>query len=593
MEGPVEMIPIAALESEGGSAGLAPADLRRRRELVDQIRRLPAGAMAFLRHFQTQIGCLNRCGFCSQAAGTTVWNLPRQQLANLIAALKTVALEHAVQARRVTRGPLTAEGIFSKAFVMPAGGLLGHARTDRPGVIYCYLDNDPAAYPHLDDLIQWLHQDLGVRMRIATVGFSRKNSALLAMHQRISKSLMQGVAGLRLSFSPYTYGWSLAGQQSGSTSREEFELDTAALLETYRSTFLSNSAGRKGACVEVRFKPLVVPAEVAVTELRRHLVIISGPYLVVTKSPHEELAEAKIANSHSHAIELSRPGVPCWLFRAAKSRIAADWATLAEAAISCGFVGDDVSQTSALLHRLANDDGPYFGVDVERSQDGTFSKFFYARVGTRPGSGYIDGERYFLNQLIAARNTRQDHEWVDIDALLQRLRMRAESLRDHDPVAADYVAADVLPVVTSVAAALQKAGYPASSFFDRNFLVDTGHICNLGRAFHEYRAIASRPDLPVTPNHERAYGLLGELAEEGEAWRLAVAPVSTISNSASIRGARNTFRSAPSILVERLDLSTTATKRGQSRGRYFLDVDVIDQVSLRGFAHLPLIPGHR
>ena len=157
--------------------------------------------------------------------------MSQKDLANLVAALKTVGLEWAREDNAVCAEPLSTTGVFSRNFVMPIHGLIGNKRKDRPGVIYCYLDNDPAAYPHLDDMVRWLHDDLGVKIRIATVGYSRHNSAIQAMHERISNTLMTGIAGLRLSFSPYTYGWTRAAERVGVATRDDFERDSVRLFE--------------------------------------------------------------------------------------------------------------------------------------------------------------------------------------------------------------------------------------------------------------------------------------------------------------------------------------------------------------------------
>lgn len=156
------VLPLAALQSEGTWLSVTIEDRHRRQELVEQLRALPREALQNMRHFQTQVGCLNRCSFCSQSAGTTLWNMSQRDLANLVAAMKTVGLEWAREAGEVCAEPLNGAGVFAPSFVMPTHGLIGNKRNDRPGVIYCYLDNDPAAYPNLDDLVQWLHEDLGV-----------------------------------------------------------------------------------------------------------------------------------------------------------------------------------------------------------------------------------------------------------------------------------------------------------------------------------------------------------------------------------------------------------------------------------------------
>ena len=41
--------------------------------LLAQLRQIPKEAFAQMRIFQPQVGCFNRCGFCSQGAGTDIW----------------------------------------------------------------------------------------------------------------------------------------------------------------------------------------------------------------------------------------------------------------------------------------------------------------------------------------------------------------------------------------------------------------------------------------------------------------------------------------------------------------------------------------
>lgn len=584
--------PLATLQSEGTWLNVSAEDQLRRQELVDQMLVLPRESLQKMRHFQTQVGCLNRCSFCSQSAGTTLWNMSRRDLANLVAAMKTVALAWAREEGDVCEDPLSGTGLFKPGFVMPKHGLIGNKRNDRPGVIYCYLDNDPAAYPHLDDLVQWLHEDLGVQVRIATVGYSRLNPAIQAMHERISSSLMSGIAGLRLSFSPYTYGWTQAAERVGAASRDDFEQDIAVMLDTYRSTFLSERKGRKGACVELRFRPLVVRAEVEVSEVHGHRVLRSGPYLVVQKARNHGLEFATITDAKSHGTELSQPGEPCWLIYGHEQVIQDDMLALITDLSLANELPSSLQCRDALLHRLQNEDGEYFAVDAERRLEGITAKYFYPKTEGRPGAGYIDGERYLLNLLIQAKSTGQNATWVDVERIIASLYKQADKLSCHDPRAAAYIREQVVEVLKSYVRVLQLAKYPSTAFFDKDLSVDTGHICNLGRAYHEYKAIASRPDLPLTPNHERAFGLTGELAEEGEAWRLAVAPVLGASSTSSACGERNTYKDSPSILVERLDLALTATEEGQSKERFFLKTETIERITIRDALNFPVIPGH-
>lgn len=585
-------LPLAALQSEASLPPLSIEDRHRREELVEHLRALPREALQTMRHFQTQVGCLNRCAFCSQSAGTTLWNMSRQDLANLVSALKTVGLEWARNDGEICAEPLNDAGLFSLQFVMPEHGLIGNKRNDRPGVIYCYLDNDPAAYPHLDDMLQWLHEDLGVQVRIATVGYSRLNSKIQAMHERISSSLMSSIAGLRLSFSPYTYGWTQAAERAGATTRDDFERDVANMLQTYRNTFLSERKGRKGACVELRFRPLVVAAEVKVREVHGLLTIRSGPYLIVQKTSKRNLGLAMIADAKSHGTELTLPGEPCWLIYGDEQAIQENADSLIASLQHGTTLTTMLHCRNALLHRLQNEDGEYYAVDAERRPNGVTAKYFYPKTEKRPGSGYIDSERYLLNLLIEAKTTGKNQTWADVEDIIAALYKLASTLNDQDPKAATYIREQVIEVVKSYVRVLHLADYPSTVFFDKNLSVETGHICNLGRGFHEYKTIASRPDLPLTPNHERAFGLTGELAKEGQAWRLAVSPILDASSTISACGDRNTFSDSPSILVERLDLAMTATPEGQSKERFFLKTETIERITIRDSKNFPVIPGH-
>lgn len=581
-------LPIVVLESEGSIDAISMEDLSIRTDLIQELRKLPNNALANLRHFQTQVGCLNRCSFCSQGAGKTLWNMPRQALANLVSALKTVCLEHAIMDSLITDNPINKNHVFSIDFIMPELGLLGSHRKDRPGVIYCYLDNDPAAYPHLDDMIQWLHEDLGVKTRIATVGYSRHNLKIQQMHERISNKMLSGIAGIRLSFSPYTYGWTETAEGRGDSSREEFEQDTAAFLSTYRNLFLSRK-GRKDSCIELRFRPLIDTSPVEVTDFNGLLAIRCASYLVI-QVQNEKLVPANITDAKSHSNFLDVVGSECVVVRAKPELIEHHSEALVISVLSNSTLPfEPYAIYSGLLHKLCNDDGEYFSVDAERTSKGVYSKFFYPKVGRRPNAGMIDGERYHLNALLEAKHLDNCTTWDDVKMLLNSLLIKAENIESINSAAAHYIRTEIVELLQSYVRILKAAQYPSEIYFDKEHTVDTGHICNLGRAYSEYKTIASRPDLPLTPNHERAFGSTGELAEEGIAWRLAVTPQ---ENTKSARGERNVYTQHPSILIEKLDLSMTATNLGQSQLRHYIRTQPIQKFTLKDSIQFPVIPGH-
>ena len=589
--------PIAVLESEGSLDAVLPEDQHQRAVLAERFRRLPTEALSLLRHFQPQIGCPNLCSFCSQGAGTTMWHLSRPGLANAISAIKTVGLETAVRDGRVCTEPLTQSGVFADNFIMPQLGLIGHARLDKPGVIYPYLDNDPAIYPYLDDYIAWMANDLGVKTRISSVGFSRRNSSFLKMHTRIATELAPHIAGLRLSMTSYTGGWSKNAGPKGVARRREFADDTAAFLCSYKNFFLRKgklgSNQRGDSSIELRFKPLVVASAVYVDQLARHNVIRSGPHLLVATTPGEFPPVTTLRDSKCRDLLLTETGQPCVRFRGQPAYLQEHWQTIAQAVVAGAALPNDLVYEPAMLHTLENEDGIYYAVDAERRKHGVYSAYFYPLLGRRPGSGYIDGTRPFLNALLKHKSAGQDQSWPDVALLISNIEAYAESLEKSDSTAARYVKLEVVPLVKSYATALELAKYPPAAFFDKSVTLDTGHICNLGDAYKEYHAIASRPNLPMTPNHERSFGQNGDLAAEGTTWRVSVGALVSPEHGSSHRsGTRNAPVDTPSLVVECLRLTDTATAAGQTQKRFRLPIDSVDSMTAKAAAALPITPGY-
>lgn len=52
---------------------VASEDIQQRLYLAEQFGQLPPEIFARLKHLQPQVGCFNRCAFCSQLAGRDVW----------------------------------------------------------------------------------------------------------------------------------------------------------------------------------------------------------------------------------------------------------------------------------------------------------------------------------------------------------------------------------------------------------------------------------------------------------------------------------------------------------------------------------------
>ena len=82
-------------------------------------------------------------------------------------------------------------------------------------------------------------------------------------------------------------------------------------------------------------------------------------------------------------------------------------------------------------------------------------------------------------------------------------------------------------------------------FFDKNFTIDTGIICNLGRAINLFKGLTSFINEPLTPIHERNYGrYCSTMKQENSVWLLGC----DFDNH---------------LLIEKLDLFNTASTEGQ------------------------------
>lgn len=148
-----------------------------RLHLVRQLRQLPVEVFTRMQYVQPELGCLNRCVFCCQEAGHNTWKLTQRGLRNLIAALADV----------------TADYRDASGAALGAGRVL-----HRPGVVFPYLDNDIGSYPHLDEYLRLVYDELGCRVRLATVGYSSGNHHLVQMHERIATTLVHTLAAVRL-----------------------------------------------------------------------------------------------------------------------------------------------------------------------------------------------------------------------------------------------------------------------------------------------------------------------------------------------------------------------------------------------------------
>jgi hypothetical protein len=502
--------------------------------LASQFRALPDEAFTRLQYFSPATGCFNRCVFCSQQAGRDIWQLTASGLADVAGAFARVAAE---------RGLRIAAG-----------------RTHRPGVLFPYLDNDIASYPHLDILCALAHNVLQVKLRISTVGYSRHNTALAAMHQRITAHHSHVFDGIRLSLTPYTSGW--ADNPAGGTSRAEFTSDLANALATYQPVLDWLGHGPTTAAVELRFAPLAGIADLTDTTMNGRHVIGCGPHLLIGLSENAEPLPLTVIE------RLDQAGQP--VFSTGGRRylhITADGLTPGTDAVSDALAGRLSMPHEAsvvTVFRFANADGDYYAADPDFHPDGRFAALhLYPATASRRRSGYTDATRHFLNTLLGHKASRglqrrdlfPAARWDDVTAVLTGLASSAAHLdRGIDHMAAQHLQVSVIPLVTIYADALRGAGYPPEVFFSRDFTIDTGQIVNQGRAKGLFRGLVSLDGEPMTPREERGFGQASLSSIRGPIWRLAPAPFTPAGHlPVASAGGKNTPTTVPSLIVEELD----------------------------------------
>lgn len=137
-------------------------------------------------------------------------------------------------------------------------------------------------------------------------------------------------------------------------------------------------------------------------------------------------------------------------------------------------------------------------------------------------------------------------KWEDVYAILNMLDITSNSYNDIGKVEkSEYIKKEVKPLISAYVEALQIAGFKPSTFFDPDFTIDTGIICNLGRAINEFKGLTSKENEPLTPTHERNYGLHNsKMKKENVSWRLSC----DYNNS---------------IIIEKLNMYNTAGIEGQ------------------------------
>lgn len=522
---------------------ISNADYKIREKLYNEFQTLPKDFLARMRHFQPQVGCFNNCSFCSKfsVCKSEYWGIPA--IRNVISAIKYTALNY------VHDEPL-----------------LAWSRVEhRLGVNFPYLDNDIGSYPYLDKFIELCYKELGVKTRISTVGFSRHHQKLNAMHKFIASSdLIMALAGVRLSISQYGRVFE---DDYANTSIEEYRKDISNFLKIYKSYYDRFGTGSRKMCVELRYNPLVITCPVVISQFNNYTVIATGNYLFISDKKNIQLKETFVSDPYVHALTLSEE--PIYFkeyhlpFTVTNEEQLSEYLTQnkMEAIRNCE------------VYKFHNNDGDYYAINPHIKDNGNYGFNVYPKTVKRKESGYIVTERFFLNALyefkqrinMSLRDKYTNSTWNDVEEVLTICHDIARTyLQNGKSDKSEYIIKHILPLLNIYVLALKEAGYSSDAFFDSKFTIDTGMICNLGRAINLFKGLTTTINEPLTPTHERNYGRhCSTMKQENYVWRLSC-------------GYDN------NVIIEKLDLFNTASKNGQTSFRKLISIDNMNEKVVEG-----------
>ena len=235
---------------------------------------------------------------------------------------------------------------------------------------------------------------------------------------------------------------------------------------------------------------------------------------------------------------------------------------------------------------MRNHDGEYYTINPSITENGNYGINIYPKTEDRTMSGYIITERFFLNALISYKKSIglrsldafPNATWTDVYSVLELCKKTAYMYKNIGKIEKyEYIINEVLPMINAYISVLQQAGYDADLLFDYKFSIDTGIICNLGRAINEFCGLTNKENEPLTPTHERNYGMYNsKMTQEGVAWRLSC----DYDNS---------------IVIERLNMFDTASEKGQVSYRIEIKLEAqTDEIyKMSDLREKYLIPGQR
>lgn len=227
----------------------------RRQAVFEGLKNCGPEVLSKLQILQPSIGCLARCSFCSQGAGSFVRIIDKSSLEDILSGMKRAKDYFRIDA-------------------------LGCDRVHKPGIIFPYLDNDIMSYPYLDSYIFHMGKDLNTKTRLSSIGYSRHNTELQNVHEHIARDLADFIAAIRFSWTPYNYAWRLSGHDDR-VGRREYISDFANSINTYLPVLEKLGAGKDSFCITMRTPPCIINTTPEVS-LFKEIVKVDGDSIKFT-----------------------------------------------------------------------------------------------------------------------------------------------------------------------------------------------------------------------------------------------------------------------------------------------------------------------
>ncbi len=274
------------------------------------------------------------------------------------------------------------------------------------------------------------------------------------MHEKVVQEQSEAIAGVHLSFTPYTLGWR--------ANPDEYIQDFSNAIRTYRSFIEQGTVGEYGVRIDVRFRPDIQIGQLTMTELTSGYTAVrcQGYTLVIKSSSVDFPAEGVEAVNVIGNIANIDEKIIQELFEETHGHHYKILGGMAK---------------KGIVLRYENKDGEYYGFASQEAAQHTASRvYYYPQTNSRRHSGVLDESLPFHNSLVH-HVTALGYEYgdelphathQDTQTVLDVLTAEVVALRPYSPSRSTYIQQEVLPLVSGLITAYENAGIDPRHFFN-------------------------------------------------------------------------------------------------------------------------------